>query len=200
MATSLDDLKAHIVGSAPAAARVCDAMRLLPMVLLRHDARVQRAYDAWLARAVRFEDAGQFTEAAAMQSLFEDSVQLNALVRELKLQGYQSWLPQILRWEFQRALEGVPTVEVTMPWGLEWATRGKAPKGQRSRGPKGFRLEDLPRQIDCFYRCVVKDPPDKKTHLAISQGKSRVDVQHEVKRARLFLECIDAPMPQSAHS
>ena len=107
----------------------------------------------------------------------------------------------MLWFEFGRVALGVTEpLLVTLPEGLNWATRGKAPKGSRSRGPKGFRLEDLPRQIDCFYRCVVKDPPDNKTHLAIAQGRNRVDVQHDVKRARLLLDCIDAPMSQSSLS
>ena len=68
--TSKADLAQHVVSSEPAAYRVGDAMRLLPMVLLRHDSRVQRAYDVWRARAERYEDAGAFTEAAAMSFLF----------------------------------------------------------------------------------------------------------------------------------
>lgn len=107
------DLDRRIAGTAKDAARVGDAMRLFPMVLLRHDDRVQRAYDIWLARAGRYEEAGQFTENAALGSLFADSVQLNELVRTLHLQRYQSWLPAMLRWEFQRAIEGAPQVVVT---------------------------------------------------------------------------------------
>lgn len=52
MASDLDE---QIANSEPAALRVGDAMRLLPLVLLRHDARVQRAYDDWRARMAREE-------------------------------------------------------------------------------------------------------------------------------------------------
>jgi hypothetical protein len=122
------DLENQIACSEPAALRIGDVMRLLPTVLLRHDSRVQRAYDDRLARVIRsrvqrayddrlarvirYEDADEFTEVAASRSLYEDSVQLNALVRELKLQRYERWLPMMLRWEFQRALEDAPRVEV----------------------------------------------------------------------------------------
>jgi len=190
---SQTDLAHRRVGSEPAALRIGDAMRLLPMVLLRHDSRVQRAYDDWLARAVRYEDAGDFTDAAVLRCLFEDSVQLNALVRELKLQRYQSWLPKMLRWEFQRALEGAPRVDVTVPEGHGWATRGKRPK-QRPGAMGGFRLENLEQHIERFYLCVVKDPPVKKKRLAIDQGCLRSDVQYSIRRAQILLDCIDAPL------
>jgi hypothetical protein len=65
---SRTDLDQHIANSEPAALRVGDAMRLLPLVLLRHDDRVQRAYTDWQARIVRSEDVGEFTEAAALRS------------------------------------------------------------------------------------------------------------------------------------
>ena len=130
---SQTDLDQHIANSEPAALRVGDAMRLLPLVLLRYDDCVQRAYTDWQARIVRYEDVGEFTEAAALQSLFDDSVQLNGLVRELKLQRYQRWLPTMLRAEFQRALEGAPRVEVTVPAGLDWAKPGKRPGAARAR-------------------------------------------------------------------
>jgi hypothetical protein len=187
------DLDRGIAGSEPAALRIGDAMRLLSMVLLRHDPRVQRAYADWLARAEAYEDVGEFTEAVAWRALFEDSVQLNALVRDLQLQRYQRWLPKMLRWEFQRALEGAPRVDVTVPDGLAWAMRGKRPK-QRP-GPKGFRLEHLEQHIERFYLCVVKDPPVRKKRLAIDQGCSRSDVQHSIRRAQILLACINAPLP-----
>ncbi len=193
---SQTDLANHIASSEPAALRIGDAMRLLPRVLLRHDSRVQRAYDDWLARVIRYEDAGQFTEDAAMRCLYEDSVQLNTLVRELKLQRYQRWLPMMLRWEFQRALEGAPRVEVTVPEGLAWAMPGKRPK-QRPGAMGGFRLENIEQHIERFYLCVVKDPPIKKKRLAIDRGCSRADVQHSIRRAQVLLDCIDAPIPSS---
>ena len=193
------DLEHQIVSSEPAALRVGDAMRLLPMVLLRHDARVQRAYDEWRARAVRYEEAGQFTEAAALRCLFEDSLQLNALVRELKLERYQRSLPQMLRWEFQRALEGASRVEVTVPKGLAWTMRGNKPK-QRPGAMGGFRLENIEQHIERFYFCEVKTPPTPKKRLAIEQGCSRSDVQHSIRRARILLDCVDAPVPRNTPS
>jgi hypothetical protein len=112
-------------------------MRLLPLVLLRHDERVKQAYEAWRARAVRYEEAGEFTEAGAMRFLFESSVQLNQLVRELKLERYQSWLPSMLSFEFHRYLESAPRVEVTIPkdaWGKGWPCAEK-----RTQPPRGSR-------------------------------------------------------------
>ena len=184
---SQTDLEEQIASSEPAALRMGDAMRLLPMVLLHHDARVQRAYEDWLARVIRYEDAGQFTEAAGLRSLFEDSVQLNALVRELKLQRYQRWLPHMFRWEFQRALEGAPRVEVTVPEGLAWAMPGKRPK-QRPGAMGGFRLEDLERTITLFVRCEVNGEPKKR--IAKAFGITPRDVRHHVRRARTLLDCI----------
>jgi hypothetical protein len=43
------DLERHIVSSAPAAARVAEMMRLVPMVLLRDDPRVRDLYVVWQA-------------------------------------------------------------------------------------------------------------------------------------------------------
>lgn len=191
---SQTDLEQRIVSSEPAAGRVGDVMRLLPMILLRHDARVQRAYGDWLARTVRYEEAGDFREAVLFLSLYDDSVQLNALVRLLKLERYQSWLPTMLRWEFQRALEGAPRVDVTVPEGLAWVTPGKSPK-QQAGAMGGFRLENIEQHIERFYFCVVKDPPIKKKRLAIEQRCARSDVQHSIRRAQILLDCIDAPLP-----
>ena len=191
MASDLDE---HIANSAPAALRVGDAMRLLPLVLLRHDDRVQRAYTDWQARIVRYEDVGEFTKAAALRSLFDDSVQLNALVRALGLRRYQRWLPHMLRWEFQRALEGADRLEVTVPQGLSWLKPGKRPK-QRVGAMGGFRLEQIEQHIERFYFCEVKTPRTPKKRLALEQGCGRSDVQHSIKRARILLDCIDAPIP-----
>jgi hypothetical protein len=195
------DLDRRIAGTAKDAVRVGDAMRLFPMVLLRHDARVQRAYEAWRRRAEHYEDAGQFTEAAAVRSLFEDAVQLNALVRELKLQRYQSWLPTMLRWEFQRALEGASQVEVALPNGLPWKASGRGPKqGATHR-------EDLERSLTWFYRRQVKQPSDSKYALqqeyiearrreGVTITAAKRQINHALTRAEQLLACIDAPYPQ----
>ena len=200
MAQAQTDLDRRIAGTAKDAVRVGDAMRLFPMVLLRHDPCVQQAYEVWRRRAEQYEDAGQFTEDAAFTSLSQDSVQLNALVRELKLQRYQSWLPVMLRWEFQRALEGAPHIEVTLPSGLPWKASGRAPKNGDSH------REDLERYLTWFYRHHVKQPSDSKYALqqeyiaarrrdgvTITAGKQQIN--NGLKRAAQLLACIDAPIP-----
>jgi len=193
----VDELKLGIVVSEPAALRVGDAMRLLPLVLLRHDPRVKRAYDQWLARTCRHEEAGDFTEPALLLASLEDSVQLNALVRDIGLTEYQTWLPRMLRWEFQRYLEGAAAVEVTVPDGLAWSGALAANRPKRQPGAMGgFRLENVEQHIERFYFCEVKRPRESKKALARRQGCLRSDVQHSVKRARMLLRCIDAPMPE----
>lgn len=195
------DLDHRITGTAKDAERVGNALRLFPMVLLRHDGRVQDAYDIWLARAIRYEEAGPFTEAAGLRSLFEDSIQLNTLVRALKLERYQSWLPQMLRWEFQRALEGAPHVEVTLPNGLPWQASGRGPK------QGGTHREDLERYLTWFYRHEVKQPPDSKYALqrdyiearrseGVNIAAAKRQVNNGLKRAHQLLACIDAPLSQ----
>jgi hypothetical protein len=72
--TSRRDLDRHVVRSAPAAERVAEVTRLFPMVLLREDPRVQRAYAAWLAR---MRDQVPTTQVAAKWCvLMEDARQL----------------------------------------------------------------------------------------------------------------------------
>jgi hypothetical protein len=75
MASSQEDPFVRTAVSDPAVLRVGDAMRLLPMILLRHDTRVQRAYDPWHKRVVRYENGGQFSEAAVLQCLVDDVVE-----------------------------------------------------------------------------------------------------------------------------
>ena len=178
---STNDLAARIANSEPAALRIGEAMRLFPMILLRHDPRVQRAYEVWRQRVAQYEDIGAFTEAAALRCLYEDSVQLNALVRELRLTPYHRWLPQMIRWEYQRALENAPQVLVTVPEGLAWASCGKQPK-QRPGAMGGFRLEDLERTITLFVRSEVSGEPKKR--IATACGITARDVRHHVRRAR----------------
>jgi hypothetical protein len=204
-ATSQDDLARGIVGSAPAAARVAEVMRLLPQVLLREDPRVQTAFAVWWARMEQAEEqaealvrAGADPSPLAVQALQEDAAALFALVRSLGLDRYR-WLPRMLRWEFQRVAEeraaGVPmTLEITTPGNLSWATPGKRPK-QRPGKWGGFRLEHIERNILWFYLCEVKHPPVTKKQLAIAQGCARCDVQHAIRRARILLACINRTPP-----
>jgi hypothetical protein len=112
------DLDQHIANSEPAALRVGDAMRLLPLVLLRHDDRAQHTYADWQARIVCYEDAGVFTEAAALRSLVDDTAQLNALVCALKMQRYRRWLPE-------DASMGVSTRSKARPGGGHGAGRAR---------------------------------------------------------------------------
>ena len=168
------------MSSAAAFERVAAVDRLLPMVLLRDDPRVQAAYRSWWARMVEAE-AGGITDAAAWRSLQDDATLLFALIRSLGLERY-GWLPMMLRFEFQLKAEenaGEPTtLEITLPPDLpSWDTTGKRPKSGPSRGsrrktPEGSRLK----------------------RLALELGVSRSDVQHACHRARL-LDCINAPMP-----
>jgi hypothetical protein len=183
------DVEHRIGHSEPTANRIGEASWLLAHVLLRHDARVQAAYDVWRARVIRYENAGQFTEDAARRSLVEDAVQLNALVRALGLERYQSWLPNMLHWEFHRALERGARVEVTIETGLAWLRRGKRPK-RRPGATGGFRLEHLEQHVERFYFCEVQVPRTRKLELARLTGCSRADVQRSVKRVRLLLDCI----------
>lgn len=207
------DLDQRITGTAIDAARVGNAMRLFPMVLLRHDVRVQHAYDVWRQRAERYEDAGRpewlrsrqlanagpCTEASALRFLFESSVQLNALVRELKLQRYQSWLPAMLAQEFHRTLEGASQVDVTLPTGLAWYAKGRAPKqGETHR-------EDLERSLTWFYRHQVQQHSkyilqreyiDSRRRDGVTITAAKRQINNGLKRAAQLLACIDAPFPQ----
>lgn len=193
------DLNQRIVATAMDAARVGEAMRLFPHVLLRRDERVQHAYDLWRARAVRYEEAGQFTQAAALQFLAESSVQLNALVRELTLQRYQTWLPAMLLHEFHRELEGAPHVAVTLPKNLAWKASGRAPK----RGDT--HREDLERYLTWFYRHQVQQQSKyvlvqeyiqarRRAGVTITAGKRQIN--NGLRRAEQLLACLDAPYPE----
>ena len=57
---------------------------------------VQAVYQAWWARMIASE-AAEMTEAAIDRVLVEDFLQLRALVQQLGLTRYRSWLPQMLR-------------------------------------------------------------------------------------------------------
>lgn len=132
------------------------------------------------------EAAGNFSDAALTATILDDVAQLTALVRELGLVRYASWLPRMLHWEFHRAMEefdaNAPVdLDISVPGGLAWATRGKKPK-QRAGSMGGYRLEHLERVIELFYRGEVKREPKKR--IAINDGIARSDVQHAVRRAR----------------
>jgi hypothetical protein len=99
---SRTDLERKVVGSLPAAERVGEAMRLLPRILLREDPRVQRSYAEWWTRML---SAGAPTAEAVAIAMEGDFLQLRALVHELGLDQYASWLPKMLRCEFQREAE-----------------------------------------------------------------------------------------------
>jgi hypothetical protein len=198
------DLERGIVASLPAAERALEAARLFVKVLLRLDSRVQAAYRSWWARMVDAEAAGIFTEAAVRRSLQDDAAQLFTLTRSLGLERYR-WLPMMLRWEFQRQVEenacgAAVDLKMTLPPDLAWATPGKRPKrgpsrGSRRKNPEGSRLENLPRTIEWFYLCEVRQPRIPKNQLAVERRVSLKDVQHACRRARTLLNCIDPPFP-----
>jgi hypothetical protein len=81
---------------------------------------------------------------------------------------------------------------ISVPEGLPWATAGKSPK--RS-GPKGYRLEDLERNVTWWYRCDVADPRVTTYAIAQETGCTERNVAQAVKRVRTLLACIDAPLP-----
>ena len=94
------DLDQRVVSSEPDAARVETVAELLPALLLRKDARVQTAYQAWRARTAAEAALGVSLPTA----LQRDAAHFDSLVRALGLQRY-SWLSQRLFWVFaERAL------------------------------------------------------------------------------------------------
>jgi hypothetical protein len=126
---SQTDLEQGIIGSAPAAERIAEVMRLFPMVLLREDPRVQAVYLAWLER---MPDEAPTDQDAKLRILMGDATQLFALLRDLGLERYR-WLPKMLRFEFDRATREMAyskpfAVEVTLPPDLPWPMAGKRPK------------------------------------------------------------------------
>ena len=128
-------LERGIVSSQPAAELVADAMRLLPLILLRDDARVQAAYQVWWATRRAADVQPPITEAVWLGG-YEECCQLFTLIGELGLARYR-WLPTTLSWEFRRCEQSVlgrPTrIEVSLPSDLpSWHTAGKRPKRRAS--------------------------------------------------------------------
>jgi hypothetical protein len=203
------DLDQGIVSSEPAARRVAEIMRLVPMVLLRYDPRVQETYSAWLEicglddlphrivlmHALRetFKLWSPAPEAVLqkqdVESLRGELQGLHILTQQLGLGRYR-WLPVELWNAFAAKATGGTAVSFTVPEGLPWATAGNSPK--RS-GPKGYRLEDLERNVTWWYRCDVADV----TTYAIAQqtGYTERNVAQAVQRVRTLLACPDAPFP-----
>jgi hypothetical protein len=207
--TSQADLDRGIVSSAPAAARVGEVSRLLPMVLLHDVDRVQQEFAVWrtrydVARRVHLmETLTQHwadwataevvvTADPGIEALIQDATHLFGVVKDLGLAKYR-WLPRHLAMEFGRVALGVAApLEVTFPDGLAWATPGKRPK-QRPGVFGGFRLEDLERNVTWFVACKVNGKRIKR--FAIAQGVSRSTVQDAIKRVEILLDCINRPLP-----
>ncbi len=153
-------LRGVVITNAHDAARVLDSARLLPMFLLRLDARVQAAYASWWARMLDY-DAQPMTEELVSRSLREDAAQLTALGRDLGLGRLDRWLPTMLRWEFHRAAEeqagGTASLELSIPGELPWAapTDSRAPKKPSGKKEHEHR-EDLARNVLWFYRYKVR--------------------------------------------
>jgi hypothetical protein len=189
------ELDRGIVTNAPDAARVERVLYLLPEILLRHDPRVQAVFAAWRQR---IDDEAprpsSYTWPAVKAGLIVDLRAIVGLIADLGLSQYQSWLAAGLLLAFLRAIQ-IPIGETLAPVDT-WAARGKRPK---SKGPKGYRLEDLERVMLTFYRCEVQLIPKKR--LALVEGRARADVQHDCKRAQELLACINAaPPPDFARS
>ena len=205
---SQKDLDRGIVGSAPAAARVAEVARLVTVVLLRHDKRVRDAYLAWqpniealrervilMARLYETFDAWSTTPQAVLQDRQAETLraelhELHQLTKAIGLGQYR-WLPLALWTAFADEALAEPVARFSVPDKLPWATRGKAPKAS---GPKGFRLEDLERNVTWWYRCDVL--VDIKTYsLAKEAGFTEPNIRQGVQRVRTLLACIDAPFP-----
>ena len=153
------------------------------------------AWKTWRQRLIAEAPlASSYNPAAVMAGLNVDLGAIVRLVHALGLARYQSWLAQGLLLAFLRAIQ-IPIGNTLAPVDT-WATRGKRPK--RS-GPKGYRLENLERVMLTFYRCEVQLIPKKR--IALVEGRARADVQHDCKRAKELLACINAtPPPDSARS
>lgn len=80
----------------------------------------------------------------------------------------------------------------TVAEGLPWATRGRSPK--RS-GPKGYRLEDLERNVTWWYRTTVANPRITPYAIARETGFTEPNIRQAVTRVKTLLACIDAPFP-----
>jgi hypothetical protein len=194
------DLGQGIVGSSQDAGRVAEVMRLLPMVLLREDPRVQAEYQVWWGRMLAGDQA-PIDEAAIASAVFEDFLQLRSLVQQLGLTRYRSWLPQMLRWEFQRFAEQKESaqphaIEITLPDVPAWASNNaRAPKrGQTHR-------EDHERYVTWFYRREVKQPADSwnalereyirtRSQAGVTIRSAENTVKNGVKRAKQLLAVI----------
>lgn len=207
---SQQNLDRGIVSSAPAATRVAEIARLVPLVLLREDRRVREGYVTWrpddldelrdrvtlMAKLYQTWDAWSPTPEAVLQDrqaeiLRAELHEVHLITKAIGLRQYR-WLPLGLWAAFAaEALEDC-VITFSIPDGLQWATRGKAPK--RS-GPKGYRLEDLQRNVTWWYRCEVADPRVTTYALAKETGYTEPNVRQAVQRVRTFLTCIDAPFP-----
>jgi hypothetical protein len=157
--TARTNLEHRIVGTEADGGRVSDVFGLFPRILLREDARVQAAYRTWHARAEHPTPDLVIYIVAEMRSAA-------ALVDNLHLSEYRSWLPKALLEEFSATATG-GQVEYSLPRDLKWKARGVAPK----HGPK--QREHMERNLTWLYRRHVKSPPVSKRSLQREDGSPR---------------------------
>jgi hypothetical protein len=120
-----------------------------------------------------------------IESLRGELQGLHIIMQALGL-GHYRWLPASLWLRFAAEALG-DDVSVSVPAGLPWATRGKSPK--RS-GPKGYRLEDLERNVTWWYRVDVSRVSTYV--IAREAGYTERNVAQILTRVRTLVACIEA--------
>jgi len=174
------------------AERVAVAVRALVSILFTEDPRVRRAYESWWREINESEAQGE----AAAHSLPPDAQRLNALVHDLGLDRYRGWLVFYLYWQFLSAATGDPW-EIDVPQLTGWIRRGRGPKHGDTHH------EDLKLYVSWYFRHEIKDPPESVRSIAAKHARAtgrsndaRSMVQDGIRRARHFLDCLGAPLPE----
>src|SRR4029453_14269500 len=101
MSESVREIERGIVTNAPDAARVERVLQLFPEILLRHDPRVQAVYQSWHERMIEDERRpASHTPSGVVDGLVVDLQAIVALINDLGLAQYKSWLAQGLLLSF----------------------------------------------------------------------------------------------------
>lgn len=202
-----------IIASRADAWRVSRYARCFVGVLIRADPRVKRAYAVWQERVAAGEQQAQLDgadlEDLVAREIVAEFLQMRALVAELGLERYKSWLPRALSFEFARRL-GIEIDDFIPPADAAWAKVGRRPKN----GPK--QEASFARDTVWFYRTKVKQPRDTPYEIGVERAakyglgskgahfkgsrkkKSQYStVESAVALVERHLTAINAPIPTS---
>lgn len=191
------DLERRVVGNAWDLARVALARNVL-LQTLSTDPRVQAVFRDWwnrrgFDRPITTVDAFR---VAVLKDTAADLDRLDRLVRDDLGLDYP-WLPAHLLTDFRLVtLDPTARALIVPPDDLTGIDVGRAPK----RG--AVQHEDIPRNVEWFYRARIKDPRENVTAIAAEyarKARRRTDarsvVQAGIKRAETLLACVDPPDP-----